>query len=1030
MTKRILSMALSLALLLSCVSGITLFTAAEELPTPLAQWDANSGTFVNETFCPGWGGEPWTNPPVEQIPDTDEYGVKLTGDWQGGWFGGTFFDAAKADTAYTMVIEYYIDTAWYPTECHQMFRYALDTDIGGSFNDLFTDKHQLVSKQSGLIFCHFTAEEVAALSGADHRFHVYGCEGGKNVVYLQSMKLIESKYVYGADAACTYFETATVSACDYYPDIAMVPAYNMSTLVDPYEPHFIYVQMAGKPLAASRTENKWLYIKLQAAEGHENDTVSINAYEVSAGGGDSFWSGEQGIAEPQIPMVNGEGALFLEASFNNTLNNRSSLRFTTDQFAKIARIEVYDVASYCNEANATEEMKAKFHKVMADNLFNVTQDGYQAPSLDAPGATGCIACATCGAVLAESSEIPPLSTYGKLDFSDGVTKLQSVKEFLPYGSTNITPVAIPGVDGAYGIRIDNHDHGFRFRLGAFGDYTVDDLDNGLELAVSVEYYLPAGFGGDGRLSFDAGIGAGNFLGLYVAYSGVTWDCVATNPSTSFAKQQLNVATFKVGKNVSYVTGPGVLGESFSEPLEVNTYDFAKALLSGNDVIVRLWKNNDVPMYIKSITIYNAKDIAQRETVESEIDYVDFETVFTESPVYYPQYTQKGYADGLVAGEVTEIMYEDGTYVAYSYIAVTRALNTSGEERPVVVRFTFKEDCDITSFEWAYQAFHFDGTNPAGVWDYVTTEVTGPVAEILLDYTVFENQLNGRGSIRLPNGTAEGHVLAADSIAKIEVHAVEDKSDIETAIFEAKNAAQYKSPATVAVLNEALDAATEVAADVWATKTDVDEAIAAIKEAVDGLIDCTHENGTEKVGFVEETCLADGYTGDIACVDCGFVAEGNEGTVIPKHVTRLINVKENSCAEPGYSGDVWCDQCQVIAKEGEVGYELPHTWDEGVITKPATLKERGEFTRTCTACGMTMKTYFDYVFTGELGDVDGNNRIDSTDARLVLQYAVGKIQANTIAIELADVNGDSGVDSTDARLILQYAVGKIQAFPAA
>jgi len=78
----------------------------------------------------------------------------------------------------------------------------------------------------------------------------------------------------------------------------------------------------------------------------------------------------------------------------------------------------------------------------------------------------------------------------------------------------------------------------------------------------------------------------------------------------------------------------------------------------------------------------------------------------------------------------------------------------------------------------------------------------------VDYTVFENQLNGRGSIRLPNGTAEGHVLAADSIAKIEVHAVEDKSEIKAAIFEAKNAAQYKSPATVAVLNEALDAATE------------------------------------------------------------------------------------------------------------------------------------------------------------------------------------------------------------------------------
>ena len=63
-----------------------------------------------------------------------------------------------------------------------------------------------------------------------------------------------------------------------------------------------------------------------------------------------------------------------------------------------------------------------------------------------------------------------------------------------------------------------------------------------------------------------------------------------------------------------------------------------------------------------------------------------------------------------------------------------------------------------------------------------------------------------------------------------------------------------------------------------------------------------------------------------------------------------------------------------------------------------------------------------------GDVDGNGKIDSTDARLVLQLAVGKIQQNTIIYAAADVDGNGKVDSTDARLILQYAVGKIKTFP--
>lgn len=62
-----------------------------------------------------------------------------------------------------------------------------------------------------------------------------------------------------------------------------------------------------------------------------------------------------------------------------------------------------------------------------------------------------------------------------------------------------------------------------------------------------------------------------------------------------------------------------------------------------------------------------------------------------------------------------------------------------------------------------------------------------------------------------------------------------------------------------------------------------------------------------------------------------------------------------------------------------------------------------------------------------GDTNGNGRVDSTDARLTLQFAVGKISV-LAEPQAADVDGDGHVDSTDARLILQYAVQKITDFP--
>lgn len=65
---------------------------------------------------------------------------------------------------------------------------------------------------------------------------------------------------------------------------------------------------------------------------------------------------------------------------------------------------------------------------------------------------------------------------------------------------------------------------------------------------------------------------------------------------------------------------------------------------------------------------------------------------------------------------------------------------------------------------------------------------------------------------------------------------------------------------------------------------------------------------------------------------------------------------------------------------------------------------------------------------KLGDVNGDNKVDSTDARVTLQRAVNKIGDNALDMTVADVNGDNEVDSTDARIILQRAVNKISKFP--
>ncbi|MCL2487098.1 MAG: dockerin type I repeat-containing protein [Oscillospiraceae bacterium] len=65
----------------------------------------------------------------------------------------------------------------------------------------------------------------------------------------------------------------------------------------------------------------------------------------------------------------------------------------------------------------------------------------------------------------------------------------------------------------------------------------------------------------------------------------------------------------------------------------------------------------------------------------------------------------------------------------------------------------------------------------------------------------------------------------------------------------------------------------------------------------------------------------------------------------------------------------------------------------------------------------------------LGHVSGGSKLSVTDARLVLQYIIGRITLTPEQLEVADVDGNGIITIADARLILQKLVGKIDKFPA-
>ena len=117
----------------------------------------------------------------------------------------------------------------------------------------------------------------------------------------------------------------------------------------------------------------------------------------------------------------------------------------------------------------------------------------------------------------------------------------------------------------------------------------------------------------------------------------------------------------------------------------------------------------------------------------------------------------------------------------------------------------------------------------------------------------------------------------------------------------------------------------------------------------------------------------------------------------------------------------CNHCGYVFTE-----TIPaqgHPAGQWVYDVRPTYKATGKKHRVCTVCGVSydLNTVAEKVFP----DVDLNTRINSNDALLILQTAVGKnVYVTPQGLFNADANGDTKINSSDALIVLQISVGII------
>lgn len=123
----------------------------------------------------------------------------------------------------------------------------------------------------------------------------------------------------------------------------------------------------------------------------------------------------------------------------------------------------------------------------------------------------------------------------------------------------------------------------------------------------------------------------------------------------------------------------------------------------------------------------------------------------------------------------------------------------------------------------------------------------------------------------------------------------------------------------------------------------------------------------------------------------------------------------------------------VPTEGNIQYIDQTSVEAGKVTftlKPKALTE-GTYNVYISTTDKALKKVASFQYGTKpaytLGDVDGLNGIDSTDALMVLQHIVGIRTLTGTQLLAADVDGVDGVTSTDALMILQYIVGSIKSF---
>ncbi len=223
------------------------------------------------------------------------------------------------------------------------------------------------------------------------------------------------------------------------------------------------------------------------------------------------------------------------------------------------------------------------------------------------------------------------------------------------------------------------------------------------------------------------------------------------------------------------------------------------------------------------------------------------------------------------------------------------------------------------------------------------------------------------------------------------------------------------------------------------------------------IACSHANKQETT-TKQPTCTAAGEK-SAKCKDCGkdlgktsIPAKGHDFEAIKEVKAATCTekgLKEGKCKicsqkkqetipAKGHKAGNWetktaptctkegesvkkCTVCKAVV-ETRKDQKKAHTPGEWEVSVPATDTKPGTMVKKCAVCKAVVESK-EYS-NAKPGDVDGNGKVTTIDARKTLQHAAKTITLAPEQVKRADMNGDGVITTIDARKVLQLAAENV------